>query len=119
MDIKSAKKENLTVFKELEGKQILKTIQGGDRLFLLDEKGRDYSSVGFAQFLQKNFNQGGRRMVFAIGGAHGFSDEVYERAEGNIRLSSMTFTHEMVRMIFLEQLYRSMTILKGEPYHHV
>lgn len=121
-DIPSGKANNrigIELQKDIEGKQILKNIQQGDRLFLLDEKGIDCSSQSFADLLQKSFNQGGKRLVFAIGGAYGFSDEVYLKAEKKIRLSSLTFTHEMIRMIFLEQLYRSMTILKGEPYHHV
>jgi len=104
--------------KEQEGKEILSKIQQGDSIILLDEYGKMYSSVQFSQFLQQKFNSGGKAIAFIVGGAYGFSDEVYAAAAGKISLSSMTFSHQMVRMIFFEQLYRAMTILKGEPYHH-
>ena len=84
----------------------------------MDENGKEFSSVNFSQFLQKQMNSGVKRLVFVIGGAYGFSEEVYKTANQQISLSKMTFSHQMVRMIFKEQLYRGFTILKGEPYHH-
>ena len=100
------------------GKEILSKVQSGDLLILLDERGDFYSSVQFSNFLQQKFNSGGKAIAFVIGGAYGFSDEVYASATGKISLSKMTFSHQMVRMIFFEQLYRALTILRGEPYHH-
>jgi 23S rRNA (pseudouridine1915-N3)-methyltransferase len=117
-DLKNAKKLTFDQIKEQEGKEILAKIQQGDSVILLDEHGKMYSSVQFSQFLQQKFNAGGKAIAFVVGGAYGFSDEVYDAASGKISLSSMTFSHQMVRMIFFEQLYRAMTILKGEPYHH-
>ncbi len=103
--------------KTQEGKLILKSVKDSDLLILLDERGREFRSVEFADFLQKKFSQG-RDIVFVIGGAYGFSPEVYDRAESMISLSKMTFSHQMVRTIFAEQLYRALTIMKGESYHH-
>ena len=117
-DIKNAKKLTFQQVKELEGKEILSKVSSSDRVFLLDERGKNYSSVTFSQFIQNQFNQGGKSIVFVIGGAYGFSDEVYSRANGKISLSEMTFSHQMIRMIFFEQVYRAMTILNNEPYHH-
>lgn len=117
-DLKNAKKLTFDQIKEAEGKEILVKLQQGDVLFLLDERGKEYSSVEFANFLQQKFNTGGKAIVFVVGGAYGFSEEVYSAANGKISLSTMTFSHQMVRMIFFEQLYRAMTILRGEPYHH-
>ena len=117
-DLKNAKKLSKDQIKELEGKEILGKILPGETLILLDERGKTFSSVGFSEFVQQKFNQGGKGLCFVIGGAYGFSSEVYDKSTGKISLSSMTFSHQMVRMIFLEQLYRALTILKGEPYHH-
>jgi 23S rRNA (pseudouridine1915-N3)-methyltransferase len=117
-DIKNAKKLTFEQIKEQEGKEILSKVQTGDQLILLDENGDAYSSVQFSNFLQQKFNSGGKAIAFVVGGAYGFSDEVYTAATGKISLSNMTFSHQMVRMIFFEQLYRAMTILRGEPYHH-
>lgn len=117
-DLKNQKKLTFEQIKELEGKEILAKLQSGDQLILLDERGKSFSSVEFANFLQQRFNSGGKALAFVVGGAYGFSDEVYAAAQGKISLSTMTFSHQMVRMIFFEQLYRAMTILKGEPYHH-
>lgn len=117
-DLKNAKKLTKDQIKEAEGKEILSKISGGDQLILLDERGKVFSSVEFSEFIQQKFNAGGKALVFVVGGAYGFSDEVYETAIGKISLSKMTFSHQMVRMIFFEQLYRAMTILRGEPYHH-
>ena len=117
-DIKNAKSLSMDQIKELEGKEILSKLQSGDQLILLDENGKLFSSTEFADFLQQKFNQGGKGLVFVIGGAYGFSREVYEKSISKISLSKMTFSHQMIRMIFFEQVYRAMTILKGEPYHH-
>ncbi|MBO4469949.1 MAG: 23S rRNA (pseudouridine(1915)-N(3))-methyltransferase RlmH [Bacteroidales bacterium] len=103
--------------KTAEGKLILKALKDSDDLILLDERGKEFRSVEFADWLQRKF-QNGRDLVFVIGGAYGFSQEVYSRAGGMISLSKMTFSHQMVRTIFVEQLYRALTILKGESYHH-
>ena len=117
-DIKQAKTLTEEQIKVREADQIKSKIQAGEKVFLLDENGKEYSSEQFSAVLQKQFNQGGQGIVFVIGGPYGFSDEMHELATGKISLSKMTFSHQMVRMFFVEQLYRSMTILKGEPYHH-
>jgi 23S rRNA (pseudouridine1915-N3)-methyltransferase len=117
-DIKNARKLSQEQVKTEEGKALLKQLVTSDQVFLLDENGTQYSSEQFATFLQKRFNQGGKSIVFIVGGAYGFSDEVYQRAQGKVSLSNMTFSHQMIRMIFFEQVYRGMTILRGEPYHH-
>jgi 23S rRNA (pseudouridine1915-N3)-methyltransferase len=117
-DLKNARKLTFEQIKQMEGKEILSKLGSGEQLILLDERGSLLSSVEFANFVQQRFNAGGKALVFVIGGAYGFSPEVYEAAQGKISLSKMTFSHQMIRMIFFEQLYRAMTILKGEPYHH-
>ena len=117
-DIKNAKKLSVDQIKELEGKEILAKISQGEQVVLLDENGNHFSSVEFSNFMQQKFNQGGKGLVFVVGGAYGFSEEVYKAATSKISLSKMTFSHQMIRMIFFEQIYRAMTILKGEPYHH-
>ena len=104
--------------KTREGELILKNIRPTDDVILMDEQGREYSSVEFAKVLQEKISYIGKDMVFVIGGAYGFSQEVYSRANSKISLSRMTFSHQMVRAIFAEQLYRAFTIMKGEPYHH-
>ena len=104
--------------KDKEGELILKRVGPSDNLILLDEKGKEFRSLEFADYLQRKLNGGARSLVFAVGGAYGFSEAVYSRAQGKISLSRMTFSHQMVRTIFAEQLYRAFTILKGEPYHH-
>lgn len=117
-DIKNAQKLSMSQIKELEGKEIMSKISSGEQVILLDENGKKFSSVDFSRFIQQKFNQGGKAVVFVVGGAYGFSEEVYQRTTDKISLSSMTFSHQMIRMIFFEQLYRAMTILRGEPYHH-
>ena len=97
---------------------LLKSFQDGDEVILLDDKGTSFSSKGFASYIEKKSVSGFKRLVFVVGGPYGFSQDVYSRANGKISLSPMTFSHQMVRLIFTEQLYRAMTILKGEPYHH-
>lgn len=104
--------------KEKEGELILKQITPSDTLVLLDERGQEYRSLEFAGKLEKWQSSGARNLVFVIGGAYGFTQKVYDRASEKISLSKMTFSHQMVRVIFAEQLYRACTILKGEPYHH-
>lgn len=117
-DIKNQKKFTQEQIKQLEGKEFLQRIQATDQVFLLDERGRTFDSIGFSHFFQQQFNTGNKQLVFLIGGAYGFSEEIYQRANGKISLSEMTFSHQMIRLFFLEQVYRAMTILKGEPYHH-
>lgn len=117
-DLKNQRNLSQQQIKELEGKEILSRVSAGEQLYLLDERGKSFSSVGFSDFLSARFNAGGKAIVFVIGGAYGFSEEVYAPALGKISLSEMTFSHQMVRMIFFEQLYRAMTIQRGEPYHH-
>lgn len=104
--------------KEKEGELILKKIKATDDVILLDEHGREFRSVEFAALLEEKISRGGRDMVFVIGGAYGFSADVYARANSKMSLSKMTFSHQMVRTIFTEQLYRAFTIMRGEPYHH-
>lgn len=104
--------------KKEEGEAILKQISAGDHVVLLDEKGASGTSRVFAAWLQKRFNGGCRRLVFVIGGPYGFSEAVYSRADEKISLSAMTFSHQIIRVVFVEQLYRAFTIINNEPYHH-
>lgn len=104
--------------KDKEGEAILKNLKPSDDVFLLDEHGKEFRSVEFSRWLEEKISRGGHDMVFVIGGAYGFSKEVYDRAISKISLSKMTFSHQMVRTIFAEQLYRAFTIMRGEPYHH-
>ena len=101
-----------------EGELILKNVKPADDVILMDEHGKEYTSVDFASILQRKISLEGKDMVFVIGGAYGFSEDVYKRANSKISLSKMTFSHQMVRAIFTEQLYRAFTIMRGEPYHH-
>ena len=101
-----------------EGKLLMNSILPGDMVVLLDERGKELKSFDFANFLQKKMLRSNKSIIFVVGGSYGFSKEMYERANEMISLSQMTFSHQMVRLIFLEQLYRAMTILKNEPYHH-
>ena len=104
--------------KSREGELILKHLKPADELVLLDEHGREFRSVEFAEFIEGRMSRSSRDLVFVIGGAYGFSGDVYSRADSKISLSKMTFSHQMVRTIFAEQLYRALTIMRGEPYHH-
>lgn len=104
--------------KEKEGALIMAALKPSDDVILLDEHGRQFRSISFASFLQDKMACSGRNIVFVIGGAYGFSQQVYARADSKMSLSEMTFSHQMVRAIFVEQLYRAFTIMKGEPYHH-
>ncbi|WP_026463585.1 23S rRNA (pseudouridine(1915)-N(3))-methyltransferase RlmH [Adhaeribacter aquaticus] len=117
-DIKQGSKFISDNLKEAEGKLILQKVQEGDFVILLDEKGKTFTSSEFAVFLQKKLNTVTTNLIFVIGGAFGFSPAVYERANEKISLSKMTFSHQMVRLFFTEQLYRGFTILRGEKYHH-
>lgn len=117
-DVKNAKHLSESQQKEKEGELILKSLQQGDYLVLLDEKGKDFTSMEFARHIEKKMQTVPRRLVFAVGGPYGFSEAVYKAASEKISLSRMTFSHQMVRLIFVEQIYRAMTILNNEPYHH-
>ena len=118
-DIKNRKTLTEEQQKKAEGELILSNINVGDDLVLLDENGKTFSSVAFSQWIEKQMNIGSKRMVFVVGGPYGFSKEVYAKAKFKISLSEMTFSHQMIRLIFVEQLYRAFTIIKGEPYHHL
>ncbi|RAK20742.1 23S rRNA (pseudouridine1915-N3)-methyltransferase [Flavobacterium aquaticum] len=117
-DIKNVKNLSEAQQKEKEGELILSKITPTDQLILLDENGKTYSSVGFSDFLQKKMNAGIKTLVFVIGGPYGFSETVYQKAQGKVSLSEMTFSHQMVRLFVIEQIYRGFTILRNEPYHH-
>ena len=116
-DVKIGKKQNIILQKEAEGKEISSHIDKSDFVVLLDEKGKEYNSVDFSKFIQKRMNTG-MNLTFVIGGPFGFSNEIYALADSKIALSQLTFSHQMVRLFFAEQIYRSFTILKGEKYHH-
>lgn len=117
-DIKNVKNFSEAQQKEKEGELILSKIAPTDHLILLDENGKTFSSVGFSDFLQKKMNAGIKTLVFVIGGPYGFSETVYKQAVGKVSLSEMTFSHQMVRLFIIEQIYRGFTILRNEPYHH-
>ncbi|GET30752.1 23S rRNA (pseudouridine(1915)-N(3))-methyltransferase RlmH [Prolixibacter sp. SD074] len=117
-DIKSSKNLTTVQQKEKEGVLILNQVNVMDQLILLDEKGEELSSVDFSKWMEKRIVAGTKHLVFVIGGPYGFSPAVKERANGKLSLSKMTFSHQMARLIFIEQLYRAMSILNGEPYHH-
>ncbi|WP_369993852.1 23S rRNA (pseudouridine(1915)-N(3))-methyltransferase RlmH [Winogradskyella sp.] len=117
-DLKKAKHLSEAQQKAQEGELILSKTEKSDVLILLDENGKQMDSVAFSNYLQKHMNSGIKTLIFVIGGPYGFSDEVYTRANGKLGLSKMTFSHQMVRLFFIEQLYRGFTILRNEPYHH-
>lgn len=117
-DLKSTRGLTEMQQKEKEGEMLLASLTPSDTVILLDEKGREYTSREFADFQASMMNRGVKRLVYVIGGPYGFSQKVYDRADCKISLSRMTFSHEMARLFFCEQLYRAMTILRGEPYHH-
>ena len=118
-DIKNTKKLSEAQQKQAEGVALLQQFDSSDFVVLLDEHGREYTSMDFAQYIQKRMNSGSKRLVFVIGGPYGFSQEVYNRANDKLSMSKMTFPHELIRLVFVEQLYRGFTILNHEPYHHV
>lgn len=117
-DIKNVKNLREEQQKEKEGELILKMLQPGDYLVLLDEHGKSFTSMEFATYLERKMHVVSKRLVFVIGGPYGFSEAVYKAASEKISLSKMTFSHQMIRLIFVEQIYRAMTILNNEPYHH-
>jgi len=117
-DIKNVKNLSEVQQQEKEGSLILSKLQNTDNLVLLDDKGKQFTSIEFSQYLQKKMNSGIKQLVLVIGGPYGFSDTVYKKAIGKISLSKMTFSHQMIRLFAIEQLYRAFTILKNEPYHH-
>ena len=117
-DIKNVKNLSESEQKTKEGQLILEKLIPTDQLILLDENGKEFNSFGFSDFLQKKMNSGIKTLVFVIGGPYGFSDEVYQKAQGKVALSQMTFSHQMVRLFVIEQIYRGFTILNNEPYHH-
>jgi 23S rRNA (pseudouridine1915-N3)-methyltransferase len=117
-DVRNTKKLAEAEQKRLEGEQILRLVNESDHLMLLDEHGAEWRSIEFAEQLQRRMSAGTKRLVFVIGGPYGFSEAVYQRANSKLSLSKMTFSHQIVRAIFTEQLYRAFTILKNEPYHH-
>ena len=116
-ELKNTKALTAEQQKQAEGELILRATTPATDLILLDEHGKEFRSIEFADYIQKRMSSG-RDVVFVVGGPYGFSEAVYQRASGKISLSKMTFSHQMVRLFFVEQLYRAMTILRGEPYHH-
>ena len=117
-DIKNSKSLSEEQQKAKEGELILGNVASSHHLILLDERGKEFTSVAFADELQKKMNAGIKQLTFVIGGPYGFSKEVYDRANGKLSLSKLTFSHQMIRLFFVEQLYRAFTILRNEPYHH-
>lgn len=117
-DLKNSKSLSENQQKQKEGELILGKLNTSDALILLDENGKQMDSLSFSNYLQKHMNSGIKQLVFVIGGPYGFSPEVYEKAQGKLSLSKMTFSHQMVRLFVIEQLYRAFTILRNEPYHH-
>lgn len=117
-DLKNTKNFSEEIQKEKEGDLILSKISTTDRMVLLDENGTSFDSIEFSKFLQKQMNSGIKQLVFVIGGPYGFSEKIYKKSQGKISLSKMTFSHQMVRLFTIEQIYRGFTILKNEPYHH-
>ena len=117
-DLKKVKNLSKSEIKEKEGILLVNQVDNTDWVVILDEKGKEYTSTQFSNFLQKKMNAGHKQLVFIIGGAYGFSDAVYQRANEKVSLSKMTFSHQMIRLFAVEQIYRGFTILKNEPYHH-
>ncbi len=117
-ELKNTKSLSADQQKQQEGELILKQMQASDHVVLLDEHGKEFRSVEFSSYMEQKMQTVNKRLVFVIGGPYGFSPDVYAKANEKISLSKMTFSHQMVRLIFVEQLYRAMTIMRGEPYHH-
>ena len=117
-ELKNTKNLSVTEQLEKEADLILKNVDVTDKVVLLDEKGKQFSSVAFSEYMAKEIMSTQKRLIFVVGGPYGFAARIYERANNKLSLSAMTFSHQMIRLIFVEQLYRAMTILKGEPYHH-
>lgn len=117
-DIKNTKKMPVEVQKEKEGEKIMNKLKNDDVVILLDERGKMFTSTEFSQFIENKMLQSPSSVVFIVGGAYGFSEKVYARADAKLSLSKMTLPHQLIRLVFIEQLYRAFTIMKGEPYHH-
>ncbi len=117
-NLKKSNKLSEVDIRKKEGEMILQKVSQKDYLVLLDDKGKTYTSLEFAQYIKEKQNYSSKNLVFLIGGAYGFSEAVYQRADAKISLSAMTFSHQIIRVVFLEQLYRAFSILKGGPYHH-
>ncbi|MEE0937461.1 MAG: 23S rRNA (pseudouridine(1915)-N(3))-methyltransferase RlmH [Bacteroidales bacterium] len=117
-DVKNAKNMSVAELKDKEAELILKHSAKADKVVLLDEKGKEYSSVEFSKYLTKQMNASVKTLAFVVGGAFGFSEKVYSQANEKLSISKMTFSHQMIRLLFVEQLYRAFTIIKGEPYHN-
>lgn len=117
-ELKNTKSLSVEQQKQQEGELILKQLQPGDHVVLLDEHGKEYRSIEFSRYMESKMQVVSKRLVFIIGGPYGFSPDVYAKANEKLSLSKMTFSHQMIRLIFVEQLYRAMTIMRGEPYHH-
>lgn len=117
-DLKNSKNLSQDQQKQKEGELILNKLSTFDQLILLDEKGKEFRSLEFANYLQKKMNSGIKQLVFVIGGPYGFSQDLYQKAMGKVSLSKMTFSHQMIRLFVVEQIYRGFTILRNEPYHH-
>jgi 23S rRNA (pseudouridine1915-N3)-methyltransferase len=117
-ELKNTKNMSVAEQKSREGKKILENTGPDDYVVLLDERGKEMRTIEFARWMEKQFMMPGKRIVFVIGGPWGFSDEVYSRANSKMSLSKLTFPHQLVRLLFIEQLYRVFTVIKGEPYHH-
>lgn len=117
-DLKNTKALTEEQQRQAEGALILKQLQPGDTVVLLDERGKEFRSIEFAEWMERKQHTVSRRLVFVVGGPYGFSPEVYARANEQLSLSRMTFSHQMVRLFFVEQIYRAQTIIRGEPYHH-
>ena len=117
-DVKNAKNMSVSELKDKEAELILKHSAKADKVVLLDEKGKEFSSVEFSKYIEKQMNASLKTLAFVVGGAFGFSDKVYSQANEKLSISKMTFSHQMIRLLFVEQLYRAFTIIKGEPYHN-
>ena len=117
-ELKNTKSLSFDQQKEKEAELIMKSLQGGDHIVLLDERGKEFTSPQFGAYIEKKMNTVNKRLVFIIGGPYGFSQKIYDLASEKIALSKMTFSHQMVRLFFIEQLYRAFTIINNEPYHH-
>lgn len=117
-ELKNTKNLSAEQQKQQEGELILKQLQAGDHIVLLDEHGKELRSIEFSKYMEQKMQTVSRRLVFIIGGPYGFSPDVYAKANEKLSLSKMTFSHQMIRLIFVEQFYRAMTIMRGEPYHH-
>lgn len=118
-ELRNTKNMPINEQKNKEGEKLAEQFSNDDFVLLLDEKGKEYDTVEFARFLEKSFMLRKKRIVFVIGGPWGFSEDIYKRSDSTLSLSNMTFSHQLVRLLFMEQLYRALTVIKGDPYHHI